>query len=124
MKPKLRHFLLPVLIWAAFLSLPVYQTGCASGSSQQVNAVQTLKIIGQTAKSSMDASTQLLKQGSITVAQWQRIADFYDQKFQPTYSLAVAASRSDLSTIASPDLLALATQFASLVAQLTAPTLH
>lgn len=33
MKLKLRHFILPLLIWATFLSLPVYQAGCTNGGT-------------------------------------------------------------------------------------------
>ena len=120
---KLITILAFTALWAGFFSLPVLQTGCSTAPDARTQAYQTLGILGQTAKASMDASTQLLKQGSITVAQWQQIAAFYDTKWQPAYSVAVVTAKSDLSTVASPDVLALAAQFAALVAQLTAPTI-
>lgn len=123
MKFALRIVLFAAL-WVGFFSLPVYETGCAAGSTQQAKTVQTLKIVGQTAKTGMDGSTQLLKQGSITVAQWQKIADFYDNKFQPAYTLAVATAHADVSSLASPALLTLAGDFAALVAQYSTPTPH
>ncbi len=93
--------------------------GCATPPPARVTTYETLQVLGGTAKSAMDASTQLLKQGSITVTQWQKVATFYDTRWQPAYGLAVAAARSDLSSLASPDLMALATEFSALVSQLT-----
>lgn len=119
---KLRYFLIPVLAWVAFFSMPVLQTGCSTTSQPQ--AVQTLKIVGVTAKTGLDACTQLLKQGTITVAQYQKVADFYDNRYAPAYALALTAARSDLSSVASPDLLLVAAQFAALVDQYTTPTNH
>lgn len=121
---KKLHLALFAALWIGFFSLPVLQSGCSTAPDARTQAYQTLGILGQTAKASMDASTQLLKQGSIAVAQWQQIASFYDTKWQPTYAVAVVTAKSDLSTVASPDVLALAAQFAALVAQLTAPTIH
>jgi hypothetical protein len=72
------------------IALPVTQTGCMS--TQQQTAYITLDATGKAAKASMDASTQLLKQGVITVVQWQKIANDYDSVFQPAYGLAVAAA--------------------------------
>lgn len=97
---------------------PVFFSGCSTAPDQRTAAVQTLGVLGQSAKSGMDSATQLLKQGSITVAQWQKVADFYDNKWQPSYSLAVVAVKSDLSTVASPDITNLALQFLALVASL------
>ena len=110
-------FLILALAFATPLAL--VQTGCSTAPSTRTTEVTTLKIVGGTAKTGMDAATQLLKQGTITVAQWQHVAAFYDNQFQPTFALAVAAAQSDLSSVASPDLIALAGQFATLVAQLT-----
>jgi hypothetical protein len=110
-----------ILILALGLSLcagPVLVlTSCAT-SSQPV-AVNTLKAVGLTAKAAMDASTQLLKQGSITVPQWQAVAAVYDTRFQPAYNVAVTAVQSDLSSVASPDLVNLAAQLTNLVASYT-----
>jgi hypothetical protein len=117
MKTKLLY----LIALASFATaVPLATTGCQQAPNERVQAVQTLRIIGQTAKTSMDGATQLLKQGSITVEQWRKVADFYDHKLQPTYALAVATAQSDLSTPASPDLIGLAATLAALVAELTA----
>jgi|GEM_PF-2964372 len=113
------HIVLFAALWLGFFSLPVLQTGCSTAPDQRTQVVQTLKIVGQSAKTSMDAATTLLKQGSITVDQWQKIASVYDNQFQSSYTLAVAAAHSDLTNVASPDLIGLAAQLAALVAQVT-----
>jgi hypothetical protein len=86
--------------------------------SQRVVEAQTLGVLGQTAKAAMDTATQLLKDGKITVSQWQGVANFYDAKWQPAFNVAVTAVSSNLDSIASPDLQNLATQFGNLVLQL------
>lgn len=88
----LRNVLFGVALWVGFFSLPLGQTGCTT--TQQATTYKTLDAVGQTAKASLDASTALLKQGSITVAQWQKIANAYDLDFQPAYNLAVLAAGS------------------------------
>lgn len=98
---------------------PVMFTGCKTVPNERVQVVQTLKIVGQSAKATVDSAAQLLAQGSITVVQWNKIAAVYDTQFQPAYTLAVAAAHSDLSTVASPDLIGIAAQLAALVAQIT-----
>ena len=91
-------------------------TGCSAPPSSRVVQVQTLRAVGETAKTAMDATAQLLKQGSISLTQYIRVADLYDKDFQPAYRVAVAAARSDLSSVASPDLANLAGQIVNLVA--------
>jgi hypothetical protein len=115
-----KHIVLLAALWVGFFSLPFLQAGCSTAPSQRVQTVQTLKIVGQSAKTSVDAAAQLLKQGSITVEQWNKVAALYDTNFQPAYGLAVTAAHSDLSTVASPDLVGIAAELATLVAQLTA----
>ena len=86
---KYRSILVALMLLG--LSAPVVlQTGCTSKQSQ--NAYVTIDATGKAAKASLDASTQLLKQGAITVAQWQKIADAYDNVFQPAYALAIASA--------------------------------
>lgn len=117
----MKKLLLSLVMAFAVISIPVLQTGCANQPSTRTAEVTTLKVVGTSAKATLDASAQLLRKGQITVAQWTQIATFYDTKFQPAYNLAVAAVQSDLSSVASPDLIALAAQFAAFVAQVTAP---
>lgn len=111
------------LLFVALMGVcsPILFTSCSTAPNDRVAAVQTLGILGQSAKSGMDSATQLLKQGSITVDQWRKVADFYDNKWQPSYALAVAAAKSDLSSVASPDITNLGLQFLALVASLMPP---
>lgn len=110
-----------ILILALAFATPVLvlETGCTTAPAARTTEVTTLKIVGASAKASMDASAQLLKSGRLTVAQWTKIADYYDHVFQPAYALAVAAVGSDLSSVASPDIMALAIQLSGLVASAT-----
>lgn len=109
-----------LLIYAVILAFTAFETSsCSTAPSGRVQTVQTLAAVGLTAKSSINEAAQMLKRGEITVAQWQKVAKVYDTQFQPTYAVAVKAVRSDLSSVASPELVALAAQIAALVAQLT-----
>lgn len=114
-----KYLFLTAAVWLGFLSLPILESGCGTPPDQRVRTVQTLKIVGQSAKTSMDAATQLLKQGTITVPQWQRVADVYDKQFQPIYSAAIATAHANLDSPADPQLLGIAAQLAALVAELT-----
>ena len=109
-----------IILIVALTFSPLVQTGCQNPPSERVVAVQTLAAIGMTAKASLDEAARLLARGEITVDQWSKVARFYDQTFAPAYTLAVASVKADLSSIASPDLVGLAAQLATLVAQLTA----
>lgn len=110
--------LILVLLLAA---TPLVYQGCSTQPSARVVQVQTLKAVGTAAKTGMDAATQLLKQGSITVSQWQAVATFYNTRWQPAYGVAVASAQSDLS-LASPDLANLLNQFLALVASYSTKT--
>jgi hypothetical protein len=98
---------------------PLAFNGCASSPSTQVATVHTLQAVGVSAKTAMDASTQLLKQGTITVDQWQKVAAIYDTRFQPAFAAAVVVAHSDVSSAASPDLIAIAAELTNLVATYT-----
>jgi hypothetical protein len=111
----MKKLLLILLLAAA----PLAPTGCSTAPSGRVVAVQTLGAIGISAKASINEAAQLLASGQITVAQFQKVASFYDSVYQPAYTLAVQAVRSDLSSVASPQLVGLAAQLAALVSQLT-----
>jgi hypothetical protein len=109
-------FLLHLAALAGVLALP----GCATAPAARTEAATTLRIVGLTAKAGIDSAALLFRDGKITSAQWAAIAGFYDLKFQPAFELAVATARADLASPASPELIALAAQFAALVAELTA----
>lgn len=118
MKKLLRSFLL-VAVLGFFV--PMMSTSCSTPPSARVQTMQILGVLGSSAKVGMDSATTLLKQGSITVVQYQKVADFYDTKWQPAYALAVSAAQADVNSIASPAITELAMQFLALIAQLTAP---
>ena len=65
----------------------------------------------------MKVAASLYHDGKITAAQWQTVADTH-AKFQAAYRLAVATVQSNLDSVASPDLVALAGQLVSVVQQL------
>lgn len=104
-----------LLLLCLALTAPVLPTGCRTAPTERVSTVVTLKVIGASVDASMKLAAQLVRDQRITWEQWRVIADFHDQKFQPAYNLAVAAVQSDLSSVASPDLLALAGQLAVIV---------
>ena len=105
-----------IILLIALAFAPVVYNGCQTAPADRVSTYKTLLAIGEAAKASLDGSTQLLKQGSITVDQWQRVATIYDTRFQPTYHAAVITAKGDLSSVASPDLIAIAAELATLVA--------
>jgi hypothetical protein len=105
------------MLLALAVAIPVTQTGCSNPPSARVAQVQTLKAVGATAEASVALSAQLYAGGTINASQAREVMDFYDQKFQPVYRLAVASVNANLDSIASPDVLALATQLSALVLQ-------
>lgn len=107
--------LLSALVFASVA--PVIVTGCATAPSARVAQVQSLKAVGQSAEAAVSLSAQLYRDGKITGAQARAVMDFYDARFQPAFRLAVAAVNANLDSLASPDLLALASQLSALVAQ-------
>ena len=102
---------------ALAFAAPVLVTSCAVSPKAQVYQVQTLKTVGQIAESALVLSAQLYGDKKITAAQAVAIATFYDAKFQPAFGISVMAAKSDLSSIASPDVILLASQLAAMVAQ-------
>jgi hypothetical protein len=83
----------------------------------RVQEVQTLLTIGTAVDSAMKIAAGLYQHGQITKAQWDNIADIHDNKFLPAYNLAIAAVQADFSSIASPDLVSLASQLITAVQQ-------
>jgi hypothetical protein len=102
-----------VMAFAGLLS--VVPVACSTAPSNRVQAVQTLKAVGQSAEAAVTLAAQLFRDGKINAAQAQTVVEYYDQKFQPAFRLAVAAVNSDLSSVASPDILALANQLSAMV---------
>ncbi len=115
----LRTALISVALLFAVIT-PALTTGCVNTASSQATKYKTLAAVGAAAQASMDSAAQMVKSGAITVPQFQKVAAFYDTKFQPAFRFAVTAAQADLSGIASPDLTALLLQFTTLVAEVTA----
>lgn len=115
MKTRLGLIALLSISFAVTLVVPAL-TGCSTPPTQRVTAAQTLKATGQIAEGAVTVAAQLFRDGRITAVQARQVMDFYDNRFQPAFRLAVATGQSDLQP-ASPDLVALATQLAALVAE-------
>lgn len=109
-----------LLLCFVLLFAPVaFVTGCANTPTTQATKYKTLATVGAAAQAAMDSTTALLKAGKITVLQFQRVAEFYDSKFQPSFRFAVVAAQSDLSSVASPDVTALLANFLTLVSEVS-----
>ncbi len=100
------------------LAMPVAYQGCATPPAERVVVTQTLLSVGQAAEAAVTLSAQLYDERKITAAQAREVLDFYTQKFQPAFRVAKTAVNSDLSSLASPDILALGNQLFSLVVKL------
>jgi hypothetical protein len=92
------------------------QTGCTTPPVERVVQVKTLKAVGETVSTAMESAAKMRLQGQITPAQWERIADMHDNRFLPAYKLAIRTVKADLSSVASPDILAIATDLINAVA--------
>lgn len=110
----MKNLLLIILLATA----PLAHTSCSTAPVERVSQVHTLQAIGATADTAMKTAASLRKHDQITEEQWQKVAVFFDTRYQPAYRLAVAAVSADLSSAASPDLVNLAAQLAALVAEL------
>lgn len=116
---KTLRSLLTAVCLLALVSAPVLTTGCSNTPTTQTTKYKTLAAVGAAAQAAMDGAATTLKAGKITVPQFQRIASFYDTKFQPAFRFAVTAAQADLSSVASPDLTSLLVQLTTLVAEVT-----
>lgn len=89
--------------------------GCSTPPSSRVVQVQTLKAVGESAEAAVKLSAQLYQSGTITSVQARAAIDFYNQKFQPAFRLAVATVNANLNSTAAPEIADLATQLSALV---------
>jgi hypothetical protein len=115
---SIRYLLISVVLAVAGVFCLSNLTGCTTAPSERTAAVRTLQAIGETARTSMEVAAKLRVSGKITERQWQGIAAFHDNRFMPIYRVSIAAVSADLSSPASPDLIAVVTQLAALVAEL------
>lgn len=104
-----------LLILCLVLAPAAFTPGCTTAPSARVVQVKSLLTVGQEANDVLVLSAQLYNTSKITAAQARAVNTFYDGTFQPAFRLAVAAAKADLSSVASPDLLALAAQLATLI---------
>jgi len=104
-----------LFIFALAFATPLIVTSCKTSPSTQNVEVQSLKATGQSAEAAVELSAQLYRDHKITDAQARQVMDFFNNRFEPAYNLAVAAAKSDLSSVASPDLMNLAIQLSALV---------
>lgn len=105
------------LVIALAFSAPVLVTSCSTAPSARVAQVQTLKAVGNSADAAVALSAQLFRDNRITAVQAREVITFYNTKFQPAFRLAVSMVNANLDSLASPDLISLASQLASLVIQ-------
>lgn len=110
----MKQFRFLVIAVALLFAAPLFVTSGCSATNQTV-AYRTLGVVGASADSAMKTATSMLKNGTITVAQWQKAADIHDKQFQPAYNLALASVQANLNSIASPELQGLADQLAALI---------
>ena len=102
-------------------AVPLVGPGCQTAPSERVAAVLSLKGVGAARDAAMKTAAQLLKDGRISLVQWRRIADLHDHRLQPAYRLAVAVVKADLSSAASPDVVALLNILLETIAEFTNP---
>ena len=107
---------LTLIITLAFVS-PAFQ-GCQTSPSQRTQTYTTLRVLGASIETSMTIAARMFKAGEITQAQWDRLADIHDNKIQPAYRLAVQSAKANLSSVASPELVTLVTDFSNLILSL------
>lgn len=110
------------LILALAFAAPLLVTSCNTTPQTKNYEVQTLKAVGHTAETAVALGAHLYHDGKITADQARHINELYDQKFQPAFRLAVSAAQSNLGSIASPDLAALAAELSAYVASLQTHT--
>jgi len=104
-----------VLLTLCFLvPLSLSQTGCVTTQAQQA---QTLEAVGLGAKATIDTAAILLKNGKITVQDFQKVAHFYDTKFQPAFRVALALVEGNQKNPAPLKLVQLAADLAALLPQ-------
>lgn len=105
------------IIALAFFAIatPLLQTGCQTPPSSRNIQFQTLKAVGYAANDAVALSARLYNDKVITAEQAREVIDFFNNRFQPAYRLAVMTARSHLDSLASPEILSLAGELSALV---------
>lgn len=115
----MKRFLLFVIVGLLAFSAPMLLTSCSTAPSARVAQVQTLKAVGESAEAAVTSAAHLYASGQITAQQTLQVMQFYDQKFQPAYRVAVTAVNSNLTLQAPDDLVLLSAQLSALLLQFT-----
>jgi hypothetical protein len=100
------------LLFLLAFPLPFVTTGCFS---TQVQQAKTLETVGVTAKLTLDSAAILLRDGKISVETFQRIANIYDNKFQPLFRLALARVEGNISAPSPLELVSIASELSSIL---------
>ncbi len=114
LKRTILSFLLSIAPITGAISVSAVTSGC---NTTQVQQAHTLEAIGISAKSSIDTAAILLKNGKITVDQWNKVAAIH-KKFLISYDFAVKAVKSDLSKTSPAELIDLSIELAKAVNEL------
>ncbi|MCJ7823952.1 MAG: hypothetical protein MUP44_03565 [Anaerolineales bacterium] len=114
-KATIRKLFSVVAIFGLLATLPVIQTGCTTVPNERVEVVQTLLVAGHAADGAVELSANLYRDGHISADQARSVMDFYDNKWQPAYRIATVVAKSELNSIASPELWALLGELSQLV---------
>jgi hypothetical protein len=107
-------FLLSIAPITGAISVSAVTSGCNTTQTQQVH---TLEAVGVSAKASIDTAALLLKNGEITVEQWDDVAAIH-RKFLIAYSFAVKAVKSDLTQNSPAEAITLSIELAKTVSKL------
>lgn len=106
---------LTLILCIALAPMPALLSSCAAPSSR-VQEVKTLKAVGLAVDGTMKVAAQMLHNGQLSPATWQKLAQIHDEQFRPAYNLAVSAVQTNLDSFASPDLVNLASQLSAILA--------
>lgn len=97
-----------------FSGVALATNGC---TTSKVEAAKTLEAVGLSAKATVDTAAILLKNGKISVIQFENVAYFYDNRFQPAFRAALILVENNQQAPASLKLVQLAAELSSLLAE-------
>lgn len=117
----MKKYITLLLVALLPLFICVETTSCSTPPDKRVQQVQTLKVVGHSAEASVQLTAELEKSGSISHERAKQVYQLYDEKFQPTFRIAVYAATNNLDAAAPEQLISLAAQLSSLVLSLQTP---
>lgn len=116
----MKTFRLLFFVFAAALCVPLLPS-CQTAPTARVQEVKTLKAVGIAVDGTMRLAAQLYHDGKINAVTWQQIADVHDKQFQPAFNLAVRAVQMNLDSVASSDLITLASSLSAILTPYLTP---